>query len=564
MRRWLYLPRLFRTRERLLILGLTLVAVASLTALASRVYLRITEPRPAVGGVLREGVLDAPRFVNPLYATADTDRDLVKLVFSGLITHDANGEVIMDAAEALEVSPDGKSYTVKLRPAIRWHNDSPLTADDVVFTIRTIQDPEYKSPFQSNWQGVTVEKLGDQTVRFTLRQPYAPFIENLAIGIIPKHLWETIPREAAPLSDLNLKPLGSGPYRFKSFTRLKKGPITAYTLTYSPAYYRGGPFLRRIEFRIFDNESALISAFERKDITSLVVPLSARTPGAETAAGKVYPLHPPQIFAVFLNGNVNPALTRKAVREALSQAIDRERLISESLGGRGQVAASPLPAGSLGYREDLEKPRFDPEAAKRILGADGWKDENGDGVLERTEGRGRARKTTELDLAIATANVPELLSAAERIAETWQAIGVKTEVRSLPAKDLEASIIRPRAYPALLFGEVFGYDPDPFAFWHTSQVKDPGLNIALYSNRKVDEILEEARRTTDREKRAALYGEFQKIVSDEIGAIFLYTPTRSYIVAAEVRGVSIAPTARSEERFSQVNEWYIKTRRVLK
>ncbi len=563
-RHWLYLPRLFPTRERLIVLGLVLVAFGSLLTLASRLYLRITVPEPDIGGLLREGVLEPPRFVNPLYATSDTDRSLVNIVFSKLITHDAEGNVVMDLAEGIEPSADGKAYTVKLKKGVRWHDGEPVTAGDVAFTIKAIQDPAYQSPLRPNWQGVLVEKLNDETVRFTLRQPYAPFVENLSLGIIPEHRWQNIPREAILLSDLNIKPVGSGPYRFKSLTRQQNGSITAYTLTRNPSFYRTGPYLKSIEFKVFAAGEDLPIAFRKNDISSFIAPPPRSGSKAGELGGTRHPLHPRQIVAVFLNGNTNPALIRRPVREALARAIDRNLLIAESLGGSGRAANSPLPAGSLGFEEGLAGFDGNPGEARRLLDQDGWKDENGDGVLERPEGSGKKRKTTELSIVLSTANVPEFTDAARLIREMWAAIGVRTELRVLPVQDLEASVIRPRAYHALLFGEVFGHDPDPFAFWHTSQLKDPGLNIALYSNRRVDQLLEEARRTIDRSKRADLYREFQKIVHDEIGAIFLYAPTKRYVVRDELRGLALARSALPEERFNQVNEWYVRTRRVLK
>ena len=125
-------------------------------------------------------------------------------------------------------------------------------------------------------------------------------------------------------------------------------------------------------------------------------------------------------------------------------------------------------------------------------------------------------------------------------------------------------MIRPRAYEVLVFGEVFGHDPDPFAFWHTSQLKDPGLNIALYSNHTVDQLLEEARRTSDQAAREEKYGRFQKIVSDEIGAIFLYRPTNYYAIRHGFNGIDLDAIALPEERFNEINRWYVDTRRALK
>lgn len=563
-RQWLYLPRLFSQKEKIQILAVALIALSALAVLATRLGARVTVIQPSSGGILREGALKEPRFINPLYGSNDTDRDLINLVFSKLIRYDKNGALFMDLAENIDISPDGKIYTLRLRPNAEWHDGEKFSADDVIFTIKTIQDPEYKSPLKQNWQGVAVEKLNDSTVRFILRQPYAPFLENLAVGILPAHLWRKIPRETAILSDLNLKPVGTGPYKFTKFTRREDGTVTSVALSRNKRYYLPGPYLKEIRFTFYESEEKLAAAYRRNDIDSLAFLSRAGREELEGLDLNIHEFKLPKIFAVFLNSTVQPFLGSSAVRQALALGIDREALIAKTASGGGAAVNSIIPPGTFGFDADIAPRPYDPEQARKIFKDDKWKDSDNDGWLERTEGTGRNRKTQILEMRLATSDAPELASAAAMIAEMWQAIGVKTEVKILAISDLEASLIRPRAYEALLFGEVFGHDPDPFAFWHTSQLKDPGLNIALYSNRKADELLEEARRLSDPELRRSKYQELQKIVSDEIGAIFLYSPVQYYAVRKTIQGVELGAAILPEERFNQINQWYTETRRALK
>lgn len=561
---WLYLPRLFSRQEKISLIILALVAVAATGMLFTRAVFRITSVKPAVGGVLREGTLQEPRFINPLYASSDTDRGLEALVFSKLIRYDREGKPAMDLAENVIVSPDGKSYTVRLRPGVRWHDGKEFSVDDVIFTIKTIQDPEYQSPWRQNWQGVTIERLNEQTVRFSLRQPYAPFLENLAVGVLPEHLWRKIPRETANLSDLNLKPVGTGPYQFKKFTRREDGSITSIVLTRNTRYYREGPYIQEIRFSFYLSEVDLVSAYRRNEIDSFV--FLTRLPLGELKRldANISELRLPKIFGIFFNAGAAPALARKPVREALAMAIDRRALIEQAVASGSRLANSAIPPGALGSHRDLTALAYDVDGARRILAADGWKDSDRDGALVRTEGTGRNAETQRLEIRIMTSDGPELNDLANRIAEGWRAIGVKTEVEALPANDLETTAIRPRAYEALLFGEAVGHDPDPYAFWHTSQLKDPGLNIALYSNRAVDTLLEEARRTSDTAEREQKYREFQKIVNDDVGAIFLYSPVHFYATRMSLEGVDLGTITLPEERFNTITEWYMKTRRALK
>lgn len=561
-RHWLYLPRLFSRRERLTLSAVGGIALISLVLFLGQTIGRVTIERPAVGGVLREGAVGEPRFINPVYASGDTERGLSNLVYAGLVRYDENGAPAMDLADAIEISPDGKSYTVRLRAGLRWHDGRPLTAADVAFTIRIIQDPEYRSPLRPNWQGVAVEKLDDASVRFSLRQAYAPFVENLALGILPEHLWRNIPRETAAISDLNLKPVGSGPYQFKKFTRREDGTVTSLTLARNRRYHREGPHLKEIRFTFYPGETELVTAYRRNEIDAFVFNSAAIRSELAGIDAEIHELRLPKIFGVFMNATIQPALGRKAVRQAMRAAIDRERLIEEAGGGAGVAAPTAIPPGTFGFNPNIAPPPYDPDAARKFLADDGWKD--GDGVLERTEGSGARRRTTALKLRIATSDAPELAAAARLIAEMWKAIGVGVEITVLPITDLEATVLRPRAYEVLVFGEVFGRDPDPLAFWHTSQLKDPGLNIALYSNRAVDQLLEEARKTRDPAAREQQYRQFQKIVNDEIGAIFLYRPTNYYAIRRGFAGVNLAAAALPAERFNNLDQWHADTRRAFK
>ncbi len=563
-RRWFYLPRIFSRTEKVTILILSVFAVVSFSILAKRTLDRITVPMPDVGGELREGVIREPRFINPIYASNDTDRDLTNLVFSKLIRYDYQGNVVMDLARSIETSQDGKVYTIQLRQGVRWHDDEDLTADDVVFTIKTIQDPEYKSPLRQNWQGVIAEKADETTVRLTLRQAYAPFLENLSLGIIPEHLWRRIPRETSILSDLNLKPIGSGPYKFENLTRRGDGSLISVALARNKKYYLTGPFIKDVRFLFYKDEPQLIAAYRRNEIDSFFITSSLNARELNPLGAEVHELHLPKIFAVFLNPNTNQSLARKAVRQALYKAINREDIIAKTAPGGGVIANSAVPEGTFGYNPDIAPTINNLDEARNILAKDGWKESADKGVLERTEGSGKNRKIQALQVRITTSDAPELAKAADLIAESWRSIGVQTEVKTMPVNDLETSMIRPRAYEALLFGEVFGHDPDPFAFWHTSQLKDPGLNIALYSNRNVDQLLEDARLTTDNNLREKKYREFQKIISDEIGALFLYTPTDYYAMSKRIKGVNIGSITLPEERLDEINFWYVDTRRALK
>ncbi|MFY9461725.1 MAG: peptide ABC transporter substrate-binding protein [Candidatus Sungiibacteriota bacterium] len=563
-KQWLYLPRLFSTREKIILTSLLLILTASFITGFGRLYVRVTVIKPAFGGTYREGLLKEPRFINPVYASNDADRDIAELVFSGLIRYSPQGEIEPELAESIDISDDGKTYTVRLRSGLAWHDGEPLTADDVVFTIKTIQNPEFKSPYRQNWQGVLLEKLDERTVRFLLRQPYAPFIENLTVGIIPEHLWSKIPTQSAPLSELNLKPIGSGPYEFENFTRLPDGSITSYTLAAFRSFFRGRPHIKEIAFSFYSSEAELAAAFRKGEIDGLSAISAKDLPGLKKTDLQIFSLSIPRIVGIFFNEAQQGALAEKNVRLALAKAIDINSIINDVLLGSAVAIHSPIPPGSSGFNPDIPAIGFNADEAQTLLANAGWKTKDANGILVKTELKKGKKVVTPLKIEIATSDFPELAEVANKIKDMWRGVGVETDVKIFSASNLESSAIRPRAYQALLFGEIFGHDPDPFAFWHTSQIKDPGLNIALYSNRKVDSLLEEARRTIDEAKREEKYREFQKIVAQDMPAIFLFSPTSYYGVHNSIKGVTIERIALPQERFAHIEEWYIKTRRGFK
>ena len=562
LRKLLYLPRILSGTEKRLLLLFILMALASGTILATRSYVRLTYPVAQKGGSYTEGILGSLQTINPIYASQDPDRDLSRLVFSGLLYYDGAGHIQPDLAERWEISPNGKVYTVILRDGLVWHDGRQLSAEDVVFTISRIQNPQFKSPLRLNWQGVQVEVLDPRTIKFTLRTPYAPFIENLTQGIIPKHLWEAVEPARALLHELNLRPIGSGPYQVKTFKSESDGTLTSYTLVLNPRYHRESPYIKTITFKFFSTEEEMLSSKRRGD-TDGFGPISSLR-AKEFSQDDVQVLAPatPRIFSVFLNQRQSPILGDKKVRAAIARALDKDRIASETATG-GAIAVSTLlpPLGAPGAGQTHP---YSPERARAFLKEAGWKDENGDGIYEKKIKDKKKTELVPLELRLATGNSPELLRAAGLIKDMLAEIWVQIIIEPHSFDELESSVIRPRNFQLLLFGQVYGYEPDPFAFWHSSQIKDPGLNIAFFTNKQADRVLEEARRTTDPSKRAAKYAEFNRIAAEELPAIPLYTQLYLYLLPRDVQGVSLSKISVPADRLNEINRWYRETKRVLR
>ncbi|MDE1924762.1 MAG: peptide ABC transporter substrate-binding protein [Patescibacteria group bacterium] len=537
-------------------------AAVSLLSSVSLVYLlneSLLVATPAYGGSLSEGLIGSPRFINPVLAISDSDHDLTSLVYSGLLKAAPSGDYVPDLAQSYTVSPDGKTYTFVLRPNATFHDGTPVTADDVVFTIGKAQDPALKSPQLANWEGVTVSEVDAHTVEFTLKSPYAPFIENVTLGILPKHLWQNVSDDEFSFSDLNTEPVGSGPFKVSSISRSNSGIPSSYELSAFSGYTLGRPYLDSLTLKFYQDESGLVGALKSGDIEAA----SGISPASLTALKNFNIDNAPlnRVFAVFFNQNQSTILRDHDVRQALEDAIDRQALVAQVLGGYGTPITGPLPPSVLNAPQMSASTTSSADlalAAQQELIKKGWI-LGANGVLAKTTGKGKSASTETLQFSLATDNVPELVAAAQYLKQVWSKMGAQVTVQIYDQGDLSQNVIRPRKYDALLFGEVIGREADLFAFWDSSQRNDPGLNIAEYTNATADKLLEELRTTADDATRQQLYAQFNAQLQKDIPAIFLYTPDFVYIVPNDIRGLTLGFIETPSDRFLSSPQWHIET-----
>lgn len=542
-----FLRALSRREKTLLAIILTAGALVSF-GLAAYDYWIQREPAPARGGSYTEGMVGEPRFLNPLLSvTNEIDRELVTLLFAGLTRHGADGSIIGDLAEAIEVESRGRVYKFTLRDNLRWSDGEPLTADDVVFTVGLIQNPLYQIPLRSNWQGVRAEKVGERTIQITLPVPFASFLENTNVGILPQHLWENVEPQNFAASDLNLKPVGAGPYVVKKLAKNarglpagRQGSIGSIKLTRNNAYHND-VYIDEVALRFYDSEDALTAAYRRGEIEAMSL-LSPRTK-KEVAGrgGRLYTLRMPRYFAVFFNEEKNAILKERSSRLALAHATDRTEIIKEIFNGEAIAVEGPITPWYFDNPTKLSSYEFSEEKARALL----------------------ADADLPVALTLTTVDIPELTQVASILKKQWERVGLRVNLDIIPANSIQQQTIRPREYEALLFGEVLGIIPDPFSFWHSSQIKDPGLNLSLYENKKADDFLESARQTLDEVERQKLYEEFEGIVRHDVPAIFLYNPNYLYALPAKIKGFSKEIIGTPAQRFEGISDWYIKTKRKI-
>jgi peptide/nickel transport system substrate-binding protein len=522
---------------------------------------RYLETVPNDGGVLTEGIVGTPRFVNPVLAVTPADKDLVALVYAGLMRLGPNGDIVSDMAESITMSEDGLTYSVVLKNGFTFHDGAPVTADDVIFTISRLQDPALKSPLLANWEGVVTERVSDRELNIILAKPYGPFLENLTVGILPRHIWEDASADAFPFSQYNSEPIGSGPYKVKRIVRSKSGIPESYILEPFSNTARSTPRIENLTLAFYSNEKALIEAWNQGAIGSVAGLSSASIEqlGDIQATHKVLTAPLPRTFAVFFNQNEAPLFRDSAVRTVLSMVTDKTALVEQVLLGGAYPITGPIPPTSANTTEAI--PAITEETidrAREVLRDGGWK-------FDEASGRWKKKLNdidTELAFTLTTANSETLRATAAALKEQWERVGVAVTVEQYEQVDLTQSIIRPRKFDALLFGTVIGRKNDLYPFWHSSQRTDPGLNIALYANIVTDALLAEARANPSREERNAKNMEFATELAKDTPAIFLYAPSYTYVLPARVQNAQMVGIAEPFERFANVNEWYIDTEAV--
>lgn len=550
----------FSKREWFIFLVFTIALLISTLGILNKINKNFMVSVPMEGGSLREGIIGTPRFANPVLASTEADRALVNLIYSGLMRKNTQGEIIPDLAESVAISEDKLSYTFRLRNEIFFHDGKPITADDVVFTINAIKDPILKSPRKGNWDGVLVEKIDESQVKFILKQPYANFIENTTLPIMPAHIWENSPVE---LNEANLYPIGSGPYQVLNLKKESSGIVVSYDLVSFKKFALGRPFIRKINLSFYKNEDEALAALRNKNIDQLSSISPENTAYVKEKENAIVQSTLPRIFGLFFNQSQNQIFTNKNVVNAIDKAIDKERIVREILGGYGKVINNPIPENIYEVPEGIQVTHEENiNTAKTLLAKDGWV-LGEDGYLSKTTTDNTKKKTTTtLSFAISTGNAPELSKAAEIIKENLSEIGINVDIKTFEVGNLNQAVIRPRKYDALLFGEIINTESDLYAFWHSSQRKDPGLNVAMYTNAKVDKILEETFSSTDEAVKAKKYAQLVDEIHKDMPAVFLYSPSFIYAVSKDLKGLALEHLITPSDRFINSYLWYTKTDNV--
>lgn len=553
-----------KLRWQILVVVITLVIVGVLlyTQQASPVPGGAIQQQPEQGGVYSEALVGSLGRLNPLLDWNNTaDRDVDRLLFSGLVRFDERGMPHADLADSWGVSQDGTIYNFTIRPNAVWHDGTPVTSDDVLFTIEMMKSAGslYPQDIKDLWGRVDVTRLNEKNLKFTLPEPYVPFLDYLTFGVVPKHLLETIPPDQMASAEFNIKPVGTGPYKFDQLI-VENGQIQGVVLTLSTNYYGTPSYIEQVVFRYYPTSAEAFDAYRQGEVSAVgQISLDVLNAALEEPNLSLYTSRLPQMGFVLFN-LTNPELSflqDVEVRRALMLGLNRPNIINTVLQGQAFVADSPILPGSWAYFDGIEKFEYDPDAAIALLKKEGYVIPAGGGDVRAKEGVPLAFTMVHPDDAIHT-------QIAQAIQTQWERIGVRVELIPQSYDQLVLTTLASRAFQSALVDLNLSRtpDPDPYPFWHQAEAVG-GQNYSGWDNRAASEYLEQARVTADYSLRAKLYRNFQVVFAKELPALPLYVPVYSYGVDVRVQGVQIGPLYEPSDRLNTFTRWYLITRRAL-
>ncbi len=502
---------------------------------------------PKTGGVVTEGAVSDITNLNPIFQDGGINDMAASLVFSGLVRYTADGRVQPDLADSWKIDNNGKTYTFKLHEGVTWHDGKPFTAKDVVFTYKTIQNPSVLSPLAPNWRDVVVSAPSDKLVTFTLPNPYSPFIYSLTTGILPEHMLYSQDPAGLRKAEFNQAPIGTGPFRFKEIG-LAGDEVR---LLPNDQFYRGKPKLDGYILKSYKSYKDLLNAYVGQQLT--MAGGFRPTDIADLRAQKDYDIRhinlDNEAFAFY---NTSRALLgEKKLRQALSYGVNTTELIKPYSYGLVGPSGVLLP-GQLGYI-DSRLP-YDQKKANELLDQLGW-------VKEASGLRKKDGATLQVRLATQDNDIyPDI---AKRLAASWRELGILTNITLVELQDLKQSYARPRNYDILITEINIGADPDVYAFWHSSQIKDPGFNLSGYQSASADAALVAGRSRESKPLRGAKYEQFQNTWREDAPALALFRPNYVYLRSANLLGLDAVELPVPVARYYNVEEWTNMTKPVL-
>ena len=498
--------------------------------------------RPAYGDIIVEGSIGDASNLIPMLSTDSTSHSIGALCYNGLVKYDKDIQIVGDLAESWDVSPDGLIITFHLRKGVKWHDGHPFTADDVLFTYRVTIDPKTPTAYSGDFLKVKkAEVLDPHTFRVTYDKPFAPALMSWGAAVMPKHLLDGKDITKSPLAR---RPVGTGPYIFREWLTGQK-----IVLISNPEYFEGRPYIDGFVLRIIPDMATMFLELRAKGIDMMnLTPLQYTRQTENPFFRKNFNKYRYLSFAyTYLGYNLrNPLFADRRIRQAISYAINKEAIIQGILLGYGQPATGPYKPGTWAHNPDVKKYPYDPQKARALLAEAGWKDTDGDGILDRSG--------QPFTFEIITNQGNEIRAkTAEIIQKHLAEVGMQVKIRTLEWAAFVNEFINKGRFDATILGWTIPMDPDIYDVWHSSKTKPGELNFISYRNREVDELVEKGRGTFNIKERKRCYDRIQEILAEDQPYTFLYVPDALPMISSRFRGIEPAPLGISYNFI----KWYV-------
>ena len=518
--------------------------------------------QPTTGGVYTEAVIGSFGRLNPVLDLFNpADRDATRLLFSGLVRFDDRGLPLGDLAETWGISEDGTVYNFSIRPSALWHDGEPVTSDDVAFTIEYLRSDELPLPgdLRDLWRQVEVRVLDDKTLQFRLPEPFAPFLDYMSFGVLPKHLLAGVAPAGLLDADFNLRPVGSGPYRLDRLIS-EQGQIKGVVFSAFEDYYAGRPFIDQVIFRYFPDALSAFAAYQAGEVlgisrvTTDILAEALNAPDLNIYTGRM-----PELTLIYLNLDVTelPFFQDASLRRALLMGLNRQRLLDQILVGQAIMADGPIFPGTWAHYEGIERLEYDSQAALAAIKNAGY-------TIPAEGGAVREKDGVKFSFEIVYPDDPLHAGLVEMIRSDWAKLGVEVQPKPVAYDELLDNYLTPREYQAALVDLNLSHypDPDPYPFWDQAQTTG-GQNYGKWNDRRASEFLELARVSADIDERAKAYRNFQVRFTTEMPALPLFYSVYTYAVDEQVQGVRMGSLFDPSDRFATLNTWFLIVKRPV-
>lgn len=512
---------------------------------------------PVNGGKITEAIVGSPKAINPLYAlTNDPDADMCALIFSGLFRRDGRGAIVPDIASNFEWSEDGKKLTIILRDDVYFHDGVRLTSEDVAFTLNVAKNSEWHSAYASALRGATIEATDERTIAISLTEADASILNALTVGILPAHIWQTISPSNALLADANIRPIGTGPYRIRSFRQNSNGSVLAYTFEQYNRYYGLKPYIDKIEFRFYPDHQSAEDALHGGQVDSLAFVSGQKVSKMIGDQLKSSSIELPQLTMAFLNVN-DPILKETKVRQALELAVDRSAIADAQA-----KLATPI-FGPYPFNEQPTNASSTEEnlaTARALLDSAGWKLNSDSDVRTKNKNASSTSDVERLEFSITVPNVVDLIDVATALQRAWSVLGVKVALNIQTPESLISSIEKTKQSSVIVWNVLLSPTQDLYPIWWSGETDGNGLNLSGLKDKDVDSAIKAVRVATSTQAIEETRAKLANAIMSRHPAIFLTRPSFGYVHSNRIQGMADRfQIGLPSDRFSDISNWYVKT-----